>query len=74
MTKKRIENDLAWMEIKTLEPRIDCVYGFRDGTDVHGHTVLSGSEIIHQRDISGATLLISGANLMFSGANFILAT
>ena len=49
--KTRKETDLAWMETKICEPRIDCVYGTRDGTNIHGHCVLSGSEVIHQNGV-----------------------
>lgn len=72
MVKNRIESGLAWMEVNTSGSRTDCFYGFRDGTDLHGHTVLSESEIVYQRDISGANLIISRAGLIFSGANLIL--
>lgn len=64
--KERKETDLRWMKIKTIGSRIDCVYGLRDGTSIHGHTVLSGSEMIYQRNISGAQLMLSGANLILS--------
>ena len=71
--KRRIESGLAWMEVNISGSRTDCFYGLLDGTNVHGHTVLSGSELIYKRDISGANLIISGASLIFSGANFILS-
>lgn len=64
--KERKETDLRWMEIKAIGSRIDCIYGLRDGTSTHGHTVLSGSEVIYQRNISGAQLIISGANLILN--------
>lgn len=64
--KERKETDLRWIEIKTSGSRIDCVYGLRDRTNIHGHTVLSGSEIIYQSNISGAQLIVSGADLILS--------
>jgi hypothetical protein len=72
MIKRRIESGLGWMEVNISGTRISCVYGFCDGTSVHGHTVFSGSEITYQRNISGANLISSGANLIFSGANLTL--
>lgn len=73
MIKRRIESGLSWMEVNVLGARTSCVYGFNDGTNIHGHTILSGSEIIYQRDISGANLIVSGASLIVSGANLVLA-
>jgi len=66
MIKRRIESGLSWMEVNVSGARTSCVYGFNDGTNIHGHTVLSGSEIIYQRDISGASLIVSGANLVLA--------
>lgn len=72
MSKRRIESGLAWMEVSILGSRTSCVYGFCDGTNIHGHTVLSGNNIVYQRDISGANLIMSGSNLVVSGANLFL--
>lgn len=72
MTKRRTESNDAWMEVNTSGSRTDCFYGFKDGTDIHGHGVLSGSEIIYNRSISGAVMILSGATVLVSGANFIM--
>ena len=72
MIKRRIESGLAWMEVNVSGARISCVYGFNDKTNIHGHTVLSGSEVIYQRNINGASLLVSGASLIVSGANLVI--
>ncbi len=73
MIKRRLESGLAWMEVNISDARTSCIYGFNDKTNIHDHTVLSGSEIVYQRDISGANLIVSGTNLVVSGANLVLA-
>jgi len=72
MIKRRAESGTAWAEVSSSGARTSCVYGFCDGTNVHGHTVLSGSDVIYRRDASGASLIVSGAILILSGANLCL--
>jgi len=69
MIKKRIESELAWMKLKISGARIDCYYGFRNEINNHGHTVLSGSEVIYDRSISGANLVVFKTGFEVSGAN-----
>mgnify|MGYP001575592747 CR=1 FL=1 len=72
MKKERIETYSAWMEIKISGARTDCVYGFRDDANIHGHTALSGSKIVYQRNISGAELILLENSFFMSGANIQL--
>ena len=71
--KKEIRTDSIWMKIKGSGAKKEYLYGFRDGTNNHGHTVISGQDLIYQRDISGANLVISEAILIFSDNNLILS-
>ena len=63
MKKEIIRTDSVWIKVKIYPPYREYIYGFRDRTNIHGHTVLSGSEVIYQRDLSGAQLVNSGDGL-----------
>lgn len=64
--KEEIRIGSLWAKIRKKEYLTDVLYGFTDGTNVHGHTVMSGEEVIYQRGISGANLMVSGANLILN--------
>jgi len=67
--RELIKTDSLWAKIRKKEHITDILYGLRDNTNNHGHTVISGADLlnpIYQRDVSGAILLVSGANLILN--------
>jgi len=66
--KKEIRKGEKWAKVRKKRHLTDVLYGYRDGTNNHGHTVISGmnvgkGEIIFERTLSGMILTQSGANL-----------
>lgn len=64
MRKEIIRTDSTWIKKRVSGAIIDYVYGLRDGTNIHGHRVTNESEVIFQRDISGAYLVTSGVRVV----------
>ena len=74
--KKEIRTDSTWAKLVERGHLTDILFGLRDGTNEHGHFVVSGMnvsgmEIIYQRNVSGMILIQSGANLYLNN-NFLI--
>ena len=62
--KKLFRTDKLWAKVRKKKHITDVLYGERNKTNVHGHTVISGMDvIIYQRIVSGMVLSQSGGNL-----------
>ena len=69
MSKIEIRTNLTWIKIREFGTLKDYLYGLRDGTDNHGHTIIdmvSGMRLVHQRNISGMELMVSGNKLLLN--------
>ena len=65
--KKEIRTEDKWIKIRKKKHITEVLYGFLDGTNIHGHTVISGMNVIlYQRSVSGMLLTQSGANLILN--------
>lgn len=69
--KKEIRIGNKWIKIRKKRHITDVLYGFADGTNFHGHFVISGmnvvnSEVLYDRTISGMLLTQSRANLIIN--------
>jgi len=65
--KNIFREDNLWAKVREKKHLIDILYGVRDNTNNHGHRVISGSEAIYDRQVSGAILKISGSGLFLNG-------
>lgn len=64
--KKKFRMNSIWAKIRKKGNLTDILYGLTDGTNNHGHTVISKIGPIYQRAVSGATLIISGTDLILN--------
>ena len=69
--KKEFRTENKWIKVRKKKHITDILYGFSDGTNNHGHLVISGMlvancEVIYDRTISGMLLTQSGANLILN--------
>lgn len=69
--ENEIRIDSLWAKIREKGYLTDVLFGLRDGTNLHGHFIISGMgvsgmDIIYQRNVSGMELIVSGAKLFLN--------